>query len=269
VSNSWKLTGACFKVLWRNPKLLVYPSITFIASFWILIGFIGYSYGIDAWMREIEGSRLMLVVMILAGSFIIYLMIAFVAVLSNAAIVGASGMLLQGKNPSVGDGYTIALSRMGSLALWAGVTGLFSFVTSFGRFLLTAVGIAWSVVTYFVIPVMIFEGVGPFKAIKRSREILKYRWGESLITNFGVWTVLSLIYVILFVLFLLLGFVVLDPAVLILYVLALIILLTFIFTLIAYTLKGILMASLYWYSVTGDPGFDIPEGPLQAIFRKR
>jgi len=51
--------------------------------------------------------------------------------------------------------------------------------------------------------------------------------------------------------------------------LALIIILTFIFTLIAYTLKGILMASLYWYSVTGDPGFDIPKKSLNEIFKKR
>jgi hypothetical protein len=271
VSNSWKLTGACFKVLWRNPKLIVYPFITFIASTWILVGFLGYSYGMQVWVESTEGSKMMLVVMILLGSLFIYFMISFVAVLSNAAIIGASGMLLQGKEPTIGDGYSIALSRLGSLVTWAGITGFVSFVTSFGRFLLTAVGIAWSVITYFVIPVMLFEGVGPFRAIKRSREILRARWGESLITNFSVWTTLGLIYIVLMVLFLLIGifFLTMNSAYLVLYILALTIMVTFSIGLVAYTLKGILMTSLYWYSVTGDPGFDLPEGPLKALIRKR
>jgi hypothetical protein len=271
VANSWKLTRASFKVLLRNPKLIVYPAITFVVCVLILIGFVGYSYAMDAWIKETDRSRLMLVTMILIGSFITYFIMTFVAVLSNAAIVGISGMLLQGKVPTVKDGYTIALSRFGSLTIWAGMTSIVTFLSSFGRFFLSAVGIAWSVLTYFVIPVMIFEGVGPFKGVKRSKDILKARWGESLITNFGIWTVLSLIYLVLALIFLLLSLLFLTMYAVVLFysMLLLLVITTFTFGLVGYTLKGILMASLYWYSVTGDPGFDIPEGPLKELFRKR
>jgi hypothetical protein len=38
----------------------------------------------------------------------------------------------------------------------------------------------WAVVTYFVLPVLVVEGLGPVAAVRRSSAILKARWGESL-----------------------------------------------------------------------------------------
>ncbi len=38
---------------------------------------------------------------------------------------------------------------------------------------------AWAVVTYFVVPVLVVDGVGPIEAVKRSSAILKRTWGET------------------------------------------------------------------------------------------
>ncbi len=40
--------------------------------------------------------------------------------------------------------------------------------------------------TYFVVPVIVVEKLGPLAAGKRSFEVLKRTWGESLVANFGV-----------------------------------------------------------------------------------
>jgi hypothetical protein len=45
---------------------------------------------------------------------------------------------------------------------------------------------AWSITTIFVIPVMVYRGLGPFDAIKESVETLKKAWGESLVRHFGL-----------------------------------------------------------------------------------
>jgi hypothetical protein len=45
--------------------------------------------------------------------------------------------------------------------------------------------VAWSVITYLVIPVLVAEGVGPIQAIKRSTALLKKTWGEQLVSRFG------------------------------------------------------------------------------------
>ena len=46
-----------------------------------------------------------------------------------------------------------------------------------GRLIGVAGGLAWAVATFLVIPVLAFENVGPFGAIKRSSSILKARFG--------------------------------------------------------------------------------------------
>ena len=47
------------------------------------------------------------------------------------------------------------------------------------------VGAAWAYMTFFVIPVLIVEGVGPIEAIKRSAGYCRRTWGEQLVSNFG------------------------------------------------------------------------------------
>jgi DNA-directed RNA polymerase subunit RPC12/RpoP len=46
-------------------------------------------------------------------------------------------------------------------------------------------GMAWSMATFFVIPAIIFEELPPLKAVKRSWEIIKGVWRESLILKIG------------------------------------------------------------------------------------
>jgi len=55
-----------------------------------------------------------------------------------------------------------------------------------GRFVIALVGVAWSVATYFVVPVLVVERVGPFAALKRSGQILRKTWGEALVSNIGI-----------------------------------------------------------------------------------
>ena len=52
-----------------------------------------------------------------------------------------------------------------------------------GRIVLGLVGIAWTVLTFFVVPVLLFEPVGVGDAIKRSGSIFRQRWGENFIGN--------------------------------------------------------------------------------------
>jgi len=46
----------------------------------------------------------------------------------------------------------------------------------------------WSIVTYFVLPVLASERVGPIAAIRRSSAIVRSKWGESIVgeARFGL-----------------------------------------------------------------------------------
>ncbi|MFG0248832.1 MAG: DUF6159 family protein, partial [Phycisphaeraceae bacterium JB051] len=56
----------------------------------------------------------------------------------------------------------------------------------FGRFIAWLLGAAWTILTFFVVPVMAVEGVGPVKAIKSSVKTMKSAWGDLICGNFSL-----------------------------------------------------------------------------------
>jgi hypothetical protein len=57
-------------------------------------------------------------------------------------------------------------------------------------------GVAWSSATYFVVPVLVVEKLGPLAAGKRSLEILRTTWGQSLSANFGIGCIVMLMMLV-------------------------------------------------------------------------
>ena len=45
-------------------------------------------------------------------------------------------------------------------------------------------GVLWSLATFFIIPVMVYENLGVFKSIERSIWLIKNSWGESVSATF-------------------------------------------------------------------------------------
>ena len=72
-----------------------------------------------------------------------------------------------------------------------------------GAIVTSILGLAWNLVVFFVIPILILERTGPVTALKESTTMLKKTWGEKLILGLGIGVamfVLGLILVIPFVL---------------------------------------------------------------------
>ena len=56
-----------------------------------------------------------------------------------------------------------------------------------GRIVVGFVGVAWSLVTFLVVPILVVEQLSVGAAVKRSAELFKHTWGENVVTNGGVW----------------------------------------------------------------------------------
>ena len=54
-----------------------------------------------------------------------------------------------------------------------------------GQIVIGLIGFAWSLATFFVVPVIAYEDVGPIEALKRSGNLMKEKWGESIGANFS------------------------------------------------------------------------------------
>ena len=61
--------------------------------------------------------------------------------------------------------------------------------------LIGILGMAWSIVTIFVVPVLVYESLGPIDALKKSTQVIKKTWGESLIKALGLGLVQFLVFV--------------------------------------------------------------------------
>jgi len=119
----------------------------------------------------------------------------FLATFFNVAFFHQILHALKGDAVSVGAGFQFAVSKLKAIALWslfAGVIGLIiqmleERLEAVGRLIMRFVGLAWSLASVFVIPVLIVEsGSNPFDVLRKSASTLKKTWGESLAGYLGL-----------------------------------------------------------------------------------
>jgi len=116
----------------------------------------------------------------------------------NSALVGAAMIRLEGGDPTVSDGMSIAMDRIGTILGYAVLSAIVGMVRRFvservgfiGRIVVGFVGIGWTVATYLAVPVLVSRDVGPIDAVKESAALFKRTWGEQMVASFGiVWAV--------------------------------------------------------------------------------
>jgi hypothetical protein len=54
-----------------------------------------------------------------------------------------------------------------------------------GRLAISMVGGVWAYMTFFVVPVLVSEGIGPIEAVKRSSGLFRATWGRQVAAGFG------------------------------------------------------------------------------------
>jgi hypothetical protein len=62
-----------------------------------------------------------------------------------------------------------------------------------GDIVLAIIGAAWSAVTFFVVPILLYEPLGVIQSVKRSASIFKQRWGETFIGSGAIGLAMFLI----------------------------------------------------------------------------
>lgn len=256
------ITRTAFRMIREDPALLVLPVIAGLTLLGIFAVFIVPVFFLGATGLVFGGSasptvEVVAVVLLLT----MYFVLVFVGNLFNGALIGMASMKLDGKQPTVGDGLRFAAERWKALLVWsliaASIGLLIRLVASRfrgveGLLIRVIAGATWSLGTYFVIPVVVFEGVSGFRALKRSWEIFSRAFGRTIVTNLvvGVITVAlvfgGVILAIVGIFLAVSGSVFLGGALFFAGVAL------FVFAVVLSTaLEGIVRASLYRYAVTG------------------
>jgi hypothetical protein len=121
--------------------------------------------------------------------FTLYVANYFVIVFFNVALVGVANSRLMGGTWTFRDGIELAWARKGTILQWALVAATVGMILRtieermglIGRLVMRIIGVAWALACYFVVPVLAFEDLTPFQAVKRSSKLFKDTWGEKVV----------------------------------------------------------------------------------------
>jgi hypothetical protein len=278
LSTGWTAAKACLEVLRRDKTLIVFPLLSGIscllvlASFAIPLAVIRPAY-LTALMDDGANAQ-QAPLWFWAVLFAFYFLNYFVIFFFNAALVHCALSHFRGEPVSAGDGMQAATRRLPELLAWALVSASVGLILKMienanekvGGFVAAIVGGAWSVVTYFVVPVLVVEGVGPFKAIQRSTSVLCKTWGESIGGHAGVGWALLPFWLLGIVLAVLGAFALSTSVVLGVLILAVAVLYMLVLGLVDATLKGILLGALYLYATAGEVPAEFDRRVIKASF---
>jgi hypothetical protein len=126
--------------------------------------------------------------------FVGYVVLAYVAIFFQAALISQADVALQGGDPSVAGGIRVARAHAAAILPWAILSATVSLALRaledragvVGRFAVGLVGLAWTLITYLVVPVLVLENVTAGAAIRGSSALFKRTWGENVLGNAGV-----------------------------------------------------------------------------------
>ncbi|PTW55794.1 hypothetical protein C8N35_112119 [Breoghania corrubedonensis] len=269
------LSGACWRVLMLDKEMLLFPLMSLVALGLVLAGVFAPALATGDLARfqqalaenpDIYQNPRAVILL-----FLLYFLSYFVITFFNAGLLACAMIRLSGDDPTLADGIRAAFRMLPQIFAWAlfsaSIGMLLNFVASrfkgLGRLFVGILGAAWSIAVYFAVPVLVVEGVGPIKAVRRSITMIRKTWGEALIANAGL-SILSTVSVWLacpFIVWAILNYGA-EPS-LSVFVFACIACWIFATGLIISTLDAILKAALCVYAYEGR----VPENFDAEIFR--
>ena len=270
------LAKASFGVLRSDKELLIFPLVSFIVLVLVSISFFVPFCALGGVSIPNDGGSLPIVAYVVL--FLFYLVSYTVTFFFNTALVGAALIRLDGGDPTLGDGFRIALSRLPQIvgyALIAATVGMVLRAISeragiIGTIIAGLIGFAWNVATFLVVPVLAVEGIGPIAAIKRSGGLLRQTWGEQIIGNVGIGLLFGLLSFVVIVVGVLAMVLLFQTSVGLGFVALVVMLLALgIIGLIGSAVSGIYVASLYRYATKGNGGTMFSPADLSGAFRQR
>ena len=202
ISRSWTLVKASASVLREDRELLLFPLISFASLLVVLVTFavpawrFGVLDGLSHRGHATAGSYLV--------AFLFYFVQYFVIVFFNAGLVGAAMIRLEGGKATFKDGMRIAGSRLWVIVGYAAIAATVGTILRaiqervgfVGRIVVGLLGVAWSVATFLVVPVIVARrDMGPVEAVKQSAYLLRSTWGENLLGQAGIGAAFALVYI--------------------------------------------------------------------------
>ncbi len=200
IGNTWQITKLSWKVLQLDRELIFFPIMGTLGA--IIVGVIaaGVFAGTGTFDRLGSGETEFNIVDLIV-TLVAYFGALYMVIFCNAALIAAARERLEGGDPNVMSGIRAVRGMWLAILGWTIITGTVGLIlqalqsmareNSHGVMRIVAIILvallqtAWAYITFFVIPILVVERVGPFRAIRRSGSLLRQTWGEQLTASFS------------------------------------------------------------------------------------
>jgi hypothetical protein len=255
ITRSFRIVQQSFGVLMRDKELMVLPLLSGLIVAAVSLSFF-FSISFDV-ADAARNDRFLLFV----PALLIYFFAYAVGIFFQAAVVAGATERLRGGDPTIRSAMAAAARRIGPILGWALIAATVGVILraardrsgALGRIVTGLLGAAWSLGTFFVVPVLVLEDLSVGRSLARSIEVFKKTWGETVVGTAGVGIVAFLASVALVAVAAGLAALGAPAAALAFAVIGAIVLMVFFAA-----LQGVYVASLYTYATSGRAadGFD-------------
>lgn len=268
IGRSFALVKTSWNILMDDKKLLWFPTISGIVMLFVLLTFI-LPLILAGTFMNISGVGPVFFYGLL---FAFYVASYVVGIFFNTALIACVNARFQGRDMSVGEGLSIVARHLPSIFLWALVSAtvgvllhLIQWRAGFiGRFAAALVGGIWSLVTFFVVPVLILEDKGVVDAVKESVALIRRTWGESIVGSGSI--MLVFVFIGLFGMVCVFASVLVGNMIVFGSAVVLFIILVVLLAIVASAMQGIFITALYTYARTGIVPSEFNQDQIRNAF---
>ena len=181
----WELTKKSWSLLRENKQLFRFPIVGALTAILLIVLLAAPgAYLIDDGQNVIGG---LLVALGVYGAY-------FTSIFFGVGLASTADEIFHGRPATFSDGIAVARSRTPQIAGWAALSAVVGMIIatlqrggSIGEVIAgLVIGTAWALISFMSIPVIAFEGTGPWTTLKRSGALFKERWAGQVTGNIAI-----------------------------------------------------------------------------------
>lgn len=268
IGRSIELVKTSGNILLDEKKLLVFPVLSGITTLLVILTFILPLIFAGNFLNMTSIGPVLYYSLL----FVFYLVSYFVVIFFNTALITCVHARLNGKSMTIGEGLSHAIRHGGSILAWALISATVGLILQtihdkagfIGQIATSLVGGVWSLVTFFVVPVLVLEDKGVVDSVKESVSLIKKTWGESIVGSGSIMLIfiatgIAGLVIVMATLFF--GNMIIFGVALVLFILLVVVL-----AIVASAMQGIYVTALYTYARTGTVPSAFDKDLIQNAF---
>lgn len=183
IGQGWELAKVSLRVVRRRKRIVLFPVMGVVALFAILGTFVGGTVvALGVSLEQLATVLAAIIVLDLGLNVTLY----FLLVLLNAGIAVFALELFDGRTPKVFGSLRRTLRGGRPLFVWALIAAVVTTIIHVFQILapvlnieLAVAGFLWTFFVPLVAPIVLFEGLGPIRAMRRSTRIRRSTWSRE------------------------------------------------------------------------------------------